>query len=114
MQTRGGVLAVCCALAFGCVAEPQAALETAEAREIIENLRQAGFPADDIAIVEGRVYVGQAAEVWLAASREMLMTGDSSEEQYRTTNTTRLWYTGSAGTADTGLGMAASTSPSVR
>jgi len=37
-------------------------------------------------VVDGRVYAGRDAEVSLAASREMLEAGDTTEEQYRTTN----------------------------
>jgi hypothetical protein len=57
-----------------------------ETQEIVDNLERAGFPADDIQVVGGVVYVGRDAEVSLAASREMLQAGDSSEEQYRTNN----------------------------
>ncbi|WP_305849505.1 zinc-dependent metalloprotease [Pyxidicoccus parkwayensis] len=57
-----------------------------EPREIVSNLVQAGFPADDIMVVDGKVYVGRDAEVTLAASRELLEQGNSTEEQYRTTN----------------------------
>jgi hypothetical protein len=74
--------AMCSALAFGCVAPP----EPDDTKETIDNLIQAGFPADDIMVVDGLVYVGRDAEVSLAASREMLRTGDSSKEQYRTSN----------------------------
>jgi hypothetical protein len=70
-------------LAFGC------AQEMSETDEIVDNLVQAGFPADDIMIVDGKVYVGRDAEVNLAASREMLHTPDSAPEQYRTTNLVR-------------------------
>jgi hypothetical protein len=80
MFTRGIVFAAAATLAVGCAEQPD------ETREIVENLVQAGFPADDIAVVDGAVYVGRDAEVSLAASREMLQAGDSSEEQYRTTN----------------------------
>jgi hypothetical protein len=73
-------------LVFGCVAEPGADIPSPEVREIVDNLEQAGFPAGDIMVVNGKVYVGRDAEVSLAASREMLQTGDSSEEQYRTNN----------------------------
>jgi hypothetical protein len=55
--------------------------------EIVDNLVKAGFPADDIMIVNGLVYVGRDAHVTLEASREMLQSDPStSEEQYRTTN----------------------------
>jgi hypothetical protein len=57
-----------------------------EVTETVSNLEQAGFPASDIAVIGGKVYVGRDAEVSLAASREMLVTGDSTEEQYRTSN----------------------------
>ncbi|MFE8600205.1 M57 family metalloprotease [Archangium violaceum] len=64
----------------GCAGQPD------EAQEILGNLTKAGFPADDIMVVDGKVYVGRDAEVSLAASREMLEHGNSSEEQYRTSN----------------------------
>ncbi|WP_279636134.1 M57 family metalloprotease [Corallococcus terminator] len=70
----------CIALTFGCAEPPD------ETQEIVGNLVKAGFPADDIHTVEGRVYVGRDAEVTLAASREMLEAGDTTREQYRTTN----------------------------
>jgi len=57
-----------------------------ENKEIISNLVQAGFPADDIQVVDGDVYVGGDALVTLAASQEMLQPGKESLEQYRTTN----------------------------
>lgn len=81
MFTRGIVLAATTVLAFGCAEQPH------ETQEIIDNLVRAGFPANDITIAGGVVYVGRDAEVSLAASREMLDAGDSSKEQYRTTNT---------------------------
>jgi hypothetical protein len=70
------------AMAFGCAAQ------TSETQEIIDNLVQAGFPADDVMVVDGKVYVGHDAEVSLQASREMLQVDDSAsgKEQYRTTN----------------------------
>jgi hypothetical protein len=57
----------------------------AENQEIISNLIEAGFPADDIKIHEGMVTVGNDAHVTLQASREMLQH-DGSGEQYRTSN----------------------------
>ncbi|HZH78421.1 MAG TPA: zinc-dependent metalloprotease [Archangium sp.] len=57
-----------------------------ENQEIIANLVQAGFPADDIMVSDGDVYVGRDAHVTLAASQEMLQPGKESLEQYRTTN----------------------------
>jgi hypothetical protein len=88
MLTRRIMLAACLGmLAFGCSGQPD------EAQEIIDNLVQAGFPDDDIMVVEGAVYVGQDAEVSLEASREMLEAGGSSKEQYRTTNTVKASVT---------------------
>jgi hypothetical protein len=58
----------------------------AENQEIISNLVEAGFPANDIMVHEGDVYVGLDAHVSLEASREMLQHGKESAEQYRTTN----------------------------
>jgi hypothetical protein len=72
------MLAVGCG-ALGCTAQSD------ETREIIDNLVQAGFPTDDIMVVDGVVYVGRDAEVSLAASREMLVS-EPGKEQYRTTN----------------------------
>ncbi|AKJ04808.1 dual-action HEIGH metallo-peptidase [Archangium gephyra] len=57
-----------------------------ENQEIVSNLVEAGFPADDILVHEGEVYVGLDAHVTLEASREMLQTGKETAEQYRTTN----------------------------
>jgi hypothetical protein len=65
----------------GCGVDPQA-----EQQEIISNLVEAGFPANDIMIHEDAVYVGLDAHVTLEASREMLQPGKQSAEQYRTTN----------------------------
>jgi hypothetical protein len=73
--------AVCCALSFGC------GMERDENAEIVDNLVQAGFPADDIMISDGLVYVGRDAHVTLQASREMIqLRPGTAEEQYRTTN----------------------------
>jgi hypothetical protein len=84
MFTRAAALAVTfSALMFGC------ASSTDDTQEIIGNLIQAGFPADDITVVDGQVYVGRDALVSLEASREML-TADLGEEQYRTTNLVSL------------------------
>jgi hypothetical protein len=65
----------------GCGVDPQA-----ENQQIIDNLVQAGFPADDIMVHEGAVYVGRDAHVTFEASLEMLQPGKESAEQYRTTN----------------------------
>ena len=56
-----------------------------ENQEIVSNLQQAGFPADDIQIYDGQVYVGNDAHVTLEASREMHQAPEG-QEQYRTTN----------------------------
>jgi hypothetical protein len=86
MFKRAAVLAVISsAVLFGCGVDPEA-----ENQEIISNLVQAGFPADDIMVVDGAVYVGRDAHVTLQASREMLQSGKSSQEQYRTTNLVSL------------------------
>ena len=60
-------------------------VEQDENQEIVSNLIEAGYPADDIKIVDGDVYVGNDAHVTLAASREMIQS-DGSAEQYRTNN----------------------------
>ncbi|RKH30248.1 hydrolase [Corallococcus praedator] len=81
MFSRSVVLAAgCIALGFGCGEPPD------DTQEIVGNLVNAGFPSDDIMVVDGKVYVGRDAEVSLAASREMLADGATTEEQYRTTN----------------------------
>jgi hypothetical protein len=83
MITRATILALgCSAFAFGCSAE-QTPVD--EQQEIIDNLVQAGFPADDIQVFDGKVYTGRDGHVTLQASREMLET-DGTAEQYRTTN----------------------------
>jgi dual-action HEIGH metallo-peptidase len=75
------VVAICGALSFGCGGP------ASENDEIVSNLVQAGFPSNDIMIVDGRVYVGRDAHVTLEASREMIQTvSGTSEEQYHTTN----------------------------
>src|SRR5881628_2324744 len=84
MSRRSLVLAVCGALTFGCSAEIRDS--EVDTNEIISNLMQAGFPQDDIMVVDGVVYVGRDAEVSLQASREMLEVPPSFYEQYRTTN----------------------------
>jgi Dual-action HEIGH metallo-peptidase len=82
MLKRAAVLAVSCgAFLAGCGIDPQA-----ENQEIISNLIQAGFPAEDIMVVDDAVYVGRDAQVTLEASREMLQPDKKRAEQYRTTN----------------------------
>ncbi|NOK34342.1 protease [Corallococcus exercitus] len=75
------LVASCGAMLSGCGTD----LES-ENQEIVANLIEAGFPADDIMEADGQVYVGRDAHVSLAASREMLQTGKETQEQYRTTN----------------------------
>jgi len=81
MFQRASLLAVICgAMTFGCG-------PLNENDEIVDNLIKAGYPANDIMIVDGLVYVGRDAHVTLEASREMLQTvPGTSEEQYRTNN----------------------------
>ncbi|WP_164000030.1 zinc-dependent metalloprotease [Pyxidicoccus caerfyrddinensis] len=71
----------CGALLTGCGTDPQI-----ENKETIANLIEAGFPADDIRVVDGAVYVGRDAQVPLEASQEMLQPGEGSAELVRTTN----------------------------
>lgn len=82
MLTKSILLAVgCSALAFGCAGSSSGD----ETRETVDNLIQAGYPTGDIQVVDGKVYVGNDAEVSLQASREML-DSEPGKEQYRTTN----------------------------
>lgn len=92
---------------FGCAGQPD------ETQEIVDNLVEAGFPADDIMVVDGKVYVGRDAEVSLAASREMLAQDSTTEEQYHTRNlvssaVTKICINGSAftGAFSTALDLA--------
>lgn len=76
------VVASCGALLSGCGNDVEQ-----ENQEIVSNLIEAGFPADDIMFADGKVYVGRDAEVSLEASREMLQPASKeTQEQYRTTN----------------------------
>jgi hypothetical protein len=80
MFTRATILAISVgSMLVGCI-------DQNETEETIDNLKQAGFPANDIMVVNGDVYVGRDALVTLEASREMLETADTTEEQYRTNN----------------------------
>jgi hypothetical protein len=88
MFTKTIVFAVTCGVAaLGCSAGSQHD-SAADTQEIIDNLIQAGFPANDIMVVDGVVYTGRDAEVSLQASREMLEVDHSAggAEQFRTTN----------------------------
>lgn len=87
-----GVFAV---LAVGCYAgidsDDFEQREFEDTQEIVENLKQAGFPDHEIQILQdGTVYVGMDAVVSLEASREMIgiegEPGASAFRQYRTTN----------------------------
>ncbi len=81
MFKKMALVVSCGAVMVGCGADLQS-----ENQEIISNLVKAGFPADDIMVVDETVYVGRDAHVTLEASREMLQTGKETAEQYRTTN----------------------------
>jgi hypothetical protein len=82
MLIRSTVLvAACLVFTFGCAGDDG----EGDTQEIIDNLVEAGFAADDIQVVEGKVYVGNDAEVSLQASREMVES-DPGEEQFRTNN----------------------------
>jgi hypothetical protein len=95
---------VLAAIALGCSVESEDGLELEalehddSALEIIENLRQAGYPEPEIDVREdGIVVVGGDAEVSLEASREMIGVATRGGErwepegdefrQYRTNNT---------------------------
>ncbi|NMO17406.1 protease [Pyxidicoccus fallax] len=81
MFARSVVLAAgCIALMFGCAGQPD------ETQEIVDNLSKAGFPADDIQVIDGAVYVGGDVQVSLEASRERLQRPEGSQEQYRHPN----------------------------
>jgi hypothetical protein len=69
------------AFVFGCDTR-----EADETQEVIDNLVEAGFRAEDILVAGGDVYAGRDAHVTLAASREMLEPGEGTAEHYRTTN----------------------------
>jgi hypothetical protein len=82
MDFRSFVLAVACsALAVGCLGDNS----EGDTQEIVDNLVQAGYPTAEIQLLDGKVYVGNDAEVSLQASREMMMA-DPGQEQYRTFN----------------------------
>ncbi|RKG89803.1 protease [Corallococcus sp. CA049B] len=82
MFKKAAVVVVSCgALLTACGGEAQS-----ENDEIVSNLIEAGFPANDIMVVDNAVYVGRDAHVSLEASREMLQTDSATAEQYRTTN----------------------------
>ncbi|NMO13638.1 protease [Pyxidicoccus fallax] len=82
MLKKAAVLVASCgAMLVGCGTEAQS-----ENDQIISNLIEAGFPADDIMVVDGAVYVGRDAHVTREASEEMLQADPRTAEQYRTTN----------------------------
>jgi hypothetical protein len=79
--SKMAVLAMGCgALMAGCGTDMES-----EHQEIIANLVEAGYPAEDIMIVDDKVYVQKDAHVTVEASREMLGTV-GTHEQYRTNN----------------------------
>lgn len=108
MSTKAMIFAISCgALAFGCSVEERDI--DGENREIIENLKEAGFPENDIMISDNMVYVGRDAHVTLEASYEML-DGIGTQEQYRTTNLvgsniTNICIDGRAFTGTTSTGL---------
>ncbi|WP_375758348.1 zinc-dependent metalloprotease [Corallococcus exercitus] len=75
------LVASCGAFLSGCGTDVEG-----ENQQIVSNLIEAGFPENDIMVVDGQVYVGRDAHVSLEASNEMLQTGKETQEQYRTTN----------------------------
>jgi hypothetical protein len=75
------LVASCGALLSGCGTDVEG-----ENQQIVSNLIEAGFPENDIMVVDGQVYVGRDAHVSLEASNEMLQTGKETQEQYCTTN----------------------------
>jgi hypothetical protein len=78
MFKKAAVLAASCgALMSGCGVDAQS--------ETISNLIEAGFPADDIMVVDDKVYLGRDGHVTLEASQEMLQPVKGAE-QYRTSN----------------------------
>ncbi len=80
MKKASLCVAICGAMLVGCGAQD-------ETSEIISNLVQAGYPANDIMVVDGLVYVQNDAHVTLEASREMIQVQPGSTlEQYRTNN----------------------------
>ena len=82
MSSKSIVLAMgCAALACGCAGNTSGD----DTQETIDNLIQAGFPANDIQVVDGKVYTGNDARVSLQTSREMLDSAPG-KEQYHTTN----------------------------
>ena len=82
MFKKAAVLVVSCgAVLVGCGGEPKS-----ETDQIVANLVEAGFPANDIQVLGGQVIVGNDAYVDLPASEEMLQKDVKSMEQYRTTN----------------------------
>jgi hypothetical protein len=75
------------ALAFGCgTDQPRDSAD--DTQEIISNLIQVGFPANDIMVVDGTVWAGRDTAVTLQSSREMLQPDPASDgkEQFRTSN----------------------------
>ncbi|RKH13614.1 protease [Corallococcus sp. CA053C] len=85
MFKSAAVLVVSCgALLAGCGGETDS--QPGAQEEIVSNLIEAGFPENDIMVVDGDVYVGRDAHVTLEASREMILPSKETVEQYRTTN----------------------------
>jgi hypothetical protein len=80
MFKKAAVLVVSCgALLTGCGGAQS------ENEQIIANLVEAGYPRQDIMVVDGKVYAANDAHVTLEASEEMIASV-AGPEQYRTTN----------------------------
>ncbi|NVJ05923.1 protease [Myxococcus sp. AM001] len=85
MFKRVAIIAVSCGILLtGCGSVGPTG--PAEKDETIADLVEAGFPAEDISVVNGAVYVGGDAHVPPEAAWEMLQPGEGSAEHYRTTN----------------------------
>src|SRR5262245_56930629 len=85
MLTRTVLEVACGSLLFGCRIDTRD--DADHTQESVDNLVKAGFPPEDVMVVDGLVYTGRDAVVSLEASQEMLeVDGSTPEEQYRTTN----------------------------
>ena len=98
MTSKRLFVAAAMVLSVGCVADADDGsgapdYKRSEQQVIIDNLVDAGFPEDDIMVLEdGRVVVGRDAVVTMQASRELAgivsdVEGADDFRQYRTTNT---------------------------
>jgi hypothetical protein len=84
MLMKETLFAVTCgALALGCGTGQTPAEER---QEIIDNLVEAGFRADDITVADGHVILEGDVHVTLEASRELVAPAGPGPEHYRKTN----------------------------